>query len=523
VNVTDIDNDASAPIGTEDVFAADTAQLNEQSAQATPAEPTFADLGVAGPIVAALAEAGKERPFPIQSLTLPVALTGADIIGQAKTGTGKTLGFGIPLLQRVIAQDEPDAPTGAQRIPQALVVVPTRELAKQVAEDLVEASTKRDLHVVTIYGGKDFEPQIEAIKAGADVVVGTPGRLLDLYGRRILRLDGVATAVFDEADEMLDLGFLPDVERIVAALPTNRQTMLFSATMPGQVIALARRYMSHPTHIRAHDAGDTTQTGKNTKQLVYRAHAMDKSEMVARILQATGRGRTIIFARTKRTADRLGEELRDRGFNARPLHGDLNQQMREKALKQFREGQIDVLVATDVAARGIDVDDVTHVINYQCPDDDKTYVHRIGRTGRAGHSGVAVTLVDWDDVPRWKLINRELGLDLEEPVETYSTSPHLYADLDIPEGTKGRLKRQRPTAGQDAESGAGHSRRREAGSHGSQRSRGSSLRRRRPAEDAKSTGDAPVATADGEQPAAPKKRRRRRTHGGKSGEQAATN
>lgn len=407
-------------------------------------QETFADIGVAEPIVESLARAGITHPFPIQKLTLPVALTGADIIGQAKTGTGKTLGFGIPVLQRLLSTE----PTGA---PQALVVVPTRELAMQVAGDLAVAGSAFRPSIVTVYGGKDFEPQIRALKTGARVVVGTPGRLLDLYGRGVLRLDGVHTAVFDEADEMLDLGFLPDVERIVAALPAKRQTMLFSATMPGQVIALARRYMTQPTHIRATDAADTTQTSVNTTQFVYRAHSMDKAEMVGRILQAQGRGRTIIFARTKRTADKVAEELKDRGFQAQALHGDLDQERRERALKRFRAGTTDVLVATDVAARGIDVTDVTHVINYQCPDDDKTYVHRIGRTGRAGHTGIAVTFVDWDDMAKWGLINRTLGLDHAEPPETYSTSPHLFTDLGIPRGTKGRIGRGSRGAGATAE------------------------------------------------------------------------
>ncbi|GAA2088292.1 DEAD/DEAH box helicase [Brevibacterium salitolerans] len=431
------------------------------TAENTTAETrTFADFDVAPPIVEALSEAGITAPFPIQAMTLPVALSGADIIGQAKTGTGKTLGFGIPLLQRVHAPGEEGAPEPEGRSPQALVVVPTRELAHQVAGDLEVASRKRpSLRVLTIYGGKAFEPQLEALAAGVDVVVGTPGRLLDLHGRRVLRLDQVRTAVFDEADEMLDLGFLPDVERIVAALPTGRQTMLFSATMPGAVIALARRYMTRPTHIRSQDPADETQTNADTRQFAYRAHAMDKSEMVGRILQAEGRGKTIIFARTKRTADRLGEELRDRGFSARALHGDLNQQMREKALAAFREGRVDVLVATDVAARGIDIDDITHVINYQCPEDEKVYVHRIGRTGRAGRTGTAITLVDWDDLPRWKLISRALHLDLDSPEETYSTSTHLFEELGIPQGTKGRLKRRQPAAGEEREQGSGRSKR----------------------------------------------------------------
>lgn len=480
----------------------------------------FAELGVSGPIVASLAAAGITHPFPIQAMTLPVALSGADIIGQAKTGTGKTLGFGIPLLQRVTGKDEPGGETaeGDTRLPQALVVVPTRELAKQVAQDLVTASSQRSIDVVTIYGGKEFEPQINALKAGVDVVVGTPGRLLDLYGRKVLRLNKVRTVVLDEADEMLDLGFLPDVERIIAAVPANRQTMLFSATMPGAVITLARRYMNRPTHIRAHDNEDLSLTGKNTTQYVYRAHAMDKSELVARLLQAEGRGRTIIFTRTKRTADKLAAELSDRGFAVRALHGDLGQAQREKALKSFRDGTVDVLVATDVAARGIDIDDVTHVVNFQSPEDEKTYVHRIGRTGRAGNSGVAVTLVDWDDMPRWRLINKALGLDHDEPAETYSTSPHFFTDLGIPKGTKGRLPHKHgestDNTGEEKRSrGRESSGGRRGGGSGSSDSRrgGSSEGRRGGSSDSRRGGD-----GDSEAPRKPRRNReRRRTRGGK--------
>ncbi|MGO2035698.1 MAG: DEAD/DEAH box helicase [Brevibacterium sp.] len=489
-------------------------------------EPDFAELGVAGPIVASLAASGITHPFPIQAMTLPVALSGADIIGQAKTGTGKTLGFGIPLLQRVVGKTEdPAAPLdpeltpdivddGAEvRLPQALVVVPTRELAKQVAADLVTASTQRDIDIMTIYGGMDFDPQISRLKAGVDVVVGTPGRLLDLYGRKILKLHKVRTVVLDEADEMLDLGFLPDVEKIINAVPAHRQTMLFSATMPGAVITLARRYMSRPTHIRAHDNEDLSLTGKNTTQYVYRAHSMDKSELVARLLQAEGRGRTIIFTRTKRTADKLAAELGDRGFLVSALHGDLGQAQREKALKGFRDGRVDVLVATDVAARGIDIDDVTHVVNYQCPDDEKTYVHRIGRTGRAGNSGVAVTLVDWDDMPRWRLINKALGLEHDEPAETYSTSPHFFADLGIPKGTKGRLPRahgegeEERSTGQRSESRGRSS----EGRRGSDRSRGGSGQRRGGSSERRDD-----SSSSGDEAGKPRRnRQRRRTRNGK--------
>jgi superfamily II DNA/RNA helicase len=282
--------------------------------------------------------------------------------------------------------------------------------------------------------------------------VATPGRLLDLVNQGHLVLDRARTLVLDEADEMLDLGFLPDVERIIRLLPSDRQTMLFSATMPGAVISLARQYMNRPTHIRAAEPHDEGVSVANIKQFVYRAHDMDKIEMLARILQANGRGLTMVFARTKRAVARITDELQDRHFAVGAVHGDLAQGAREQALRAFRNGKVDVLVATDVAARGIDVEGVTHVVNYQCPEDEKVYTHRIGRTGRAGRTGISVTLVDWEDMPRWGLINKALGLDLAEPVELYSTSPQLYADLDIPEGVKGALPKQdRVRAGLDAE------------------------------------------------------------------------
>ncbi|WP_370164599.1 DEAD/DEAH box helicase [Streptomyces albogriseolus] len=389
-------------------------------------------------------------------MTLPVALTGTDVIGQAKTGTGKTLGFGLPLLERVTVPADVEAgrakPEDLTDTPQALVVVPTRELCTQVTNDLLTAGKVRNVRVTAIYGGRAYEPQVEALKKGVDVIVGTPGRLLDLAGQKKLNLSHVKALVLDEADEMLDLGFLPDVEKIINLLPVKRQTMLFSATMPGAVIGLARRYMSQPTHIRATAPDDEGATVANTKQFVYRAHNMDKPEMVARILQADGRGLVMIFCRTKRTAADLADQLKQRGFASGAVHGDLGQGAREQALRAFRNGKVDVLVCTDVAARGIDVEGVTHVINYQTPEDEKTYLHRIGRTGRAGAKGTAITLVDWDDIPRWQLINKALDLGLGDPAETYSTSPHLYTDLGIAEGTKGTLPRsERTRAGLDAE------------------------------------------------------------------------
>jgi superfamily II DNA/RNA helicase len=395
--------------------------------------PSFADVGVRPETVEALAKVGITHAFAIQELTLPIALAGDDLIGQARTGTGKTLGFGIPLLQRTLSAAE-----GADGMPQALVVVPTRELCVQVTADLVDAGRTRNIRVLSVYGGRAYEPQVEALRKGIDVVVGTPGRLIDLANQGHLELGGVKVLVLDEADEMLDLGFLPDVERIVTFIPEGRQTMLFSATMPGPIIALARRFMSNPVHLRA--SSDDNLTVPSTRKVAYRAHAMDKVEVLARILQARNRGLTMVFCRTKR------------GFASAAVHGDLGQGAREQALRAFRSGKVDVLVATDVAARGIDVEDVTHVINYQCPDDEKTFVHRIGRTGRAGKDGIAVTFVDWDDLHKWETIDRELDLKMGEPIETYSSSPHLYTDLDIPEGTKGRLPRsQRTREGLDSE------------------------------------------------------------------------
>lgn len=386
-------------------------------------------------MVDALATKGIIEPFPIQQQTIPMGLAGQDIIGQAKTGTGKTLGFGLPLLQSLGTNPAPGV--------KALVVVPTRELCVQVAEDLTLAASNRATQVAAIYGGKAYEGQVEQLKAGAQVVVGTPGRLLDLASQRLLSLKDVTVMVLDEADKMLDLGFLADIEKLFAQTSPTRHTMLFSATMPGPIVALARRFMNKPIHIRATDPNEGL-TQANIKHVVYRAHSLDKDEVVSRILQAEGRGKTVIFTRTKRAAAKLVEELNDRGFNAAAVHGDLNQEQRERAMAAFKAGKKDILIATDVAARGIDVNDVTHVINHTIPDDHDTYLHRAGRTGRAGKTGIAVTFVDWDDMHKWSLINRALDMGQPEPVETYSSSPHLYADLDIPEGSKGRLKTAGP-------------------------------------------------------------------------------
>ncbi|MDG4806337.1 DEAD/DEAH box helicase [Micromonospora sp. WMMD1120] len=484
------------------------------TAPVRPEAPTFAELGARAETVEALAAAGITRAFAIQEYAIPIALRGVDLIGQAPTGTGKTLGFGVPLLDRVFAPAE-----GGDGVPQALVVVPTRELGIQVAKDLAAAGRTRGVRVLPIYGGVAYEPQIDALRKGVEILVGTPGRLMDLQKQKHLRLDRVHALVLDEADRMLDLGFLDDVEKILAMLPEDRQTMLFSATMPDPIVTLSRRFLRQPMTIHA---GHTAETGPSpqTQQLVYRTHSMNKLEVVARILQAEGRGLTMIFTRTKRAADRVAEDLDFRGFAVAAVHGDLGQGARERALRAFRAGKIDILVATDVAARGLDVTGVTHVINYDCPEDQDTYTHRIGRTGRAGATGVAVTFVDWDDMPRWRIIDKTLGLEMPEPPETYHTSPHLYTDLHISTEVTGTLPTaERTRAGLSAEieedlGGTSRSRRGDGGGRGSRRGgerrgRGEG-RRDRSAAGTPADAAAPSADAEEEGTRTPRRRRRRR-------------
>ncbi|MGH3321410.1 MAG: DEAD/DEAH box helicase [Streptosporangiaceae bacterium] len=432
-------------------------------------------------------------------MALPIALDGKDLTGQARTGTGKTLAFGVAMLQRIDV-------AGDDRRPQGLVVAPTRELALQVSDDLTKAGAGLGARVTTLYGGRPYEPQIRDLRRGVDVVVGTPGRLLDLARQRHLDLSDVRVLVLDEADRMLDLGFLPDVERILALTPDQRQTMLFSATMPTQIVGLARRYLRSPVNIRAEQV-EENRTVPQTRQHVYRTHPMDKREILARLLQAEQRGRTMVFCRTKRTADRLAQELGDRGFAATAVHGDLGQQQRERALRDFRRGKADVLVATDVAARGLDVEDVTHVVNYECPADENEYLHRTGRTGRARRAGIAVTFVDWADIARWKVINAALGLPFPDPPETYSTSGHLYEQLSIPRDASGRV--------------AGHESRPRSDAHdGRPRGRGGRRRRLRagqPVEQVSATQDRhrdDRGTAD--HGAARRRRSRGRGRGGRS-------
>ncbi len=381
----------------------------------------FVELGVDEPTRASLASAGITSPFPIQSLCLPLGLAGVDLIGRARTGTGKTLAFGIPLVQRVdIARKEV----------QALVVVPTRELCIQVAGEVESAGRQAGVHVISIVGGRPIGPQIDELKAGAQIVVGTPGRLLDHMRQRTLKLDTVRMVVLDEADEMLDLGFLPDVETILRATPDSRQTMLLSATMPKEVIGLARRYMRQPTFV--HAESDEQQTVPETKQHFFQVHPLNRFEVLTRILDTPNRERVAVFRRTKRGVERTILGLKEQGYNAGALHGDMPQQVRERVMGQFRAGKIDVMVCTDVAARGLDVAGLSHVVNYDTPEDDKAYVHRIGRTGRAGAAGVAITFIAWNERSTAELIQERLNLKDEPIHEIYSTSDLLVELFDLP-------------------------------------------------------------------------------------------
>ncbi|TVR23906.1 MAG: DEAD/DEAH box helicase [Nitriliruptor sp.] len=384
---------------------------------------TFRDLGVHPTLCDALERQGISHPFPIQELTLPLALEGHDLIGQARTGTGKTLAFGLPLLQRLDV---------GRKATQALVIVPTRELCLQVFEDL-KVGTELGLTSISVYGGVGYDEQIDALTSGVHIVVGTPGRLLDHLNRGNLDLSGVTQLVLDEADEMLDMGFLPDVERLVAACQgQDRHTMLFSATMPTPIVKLARRYMEHPTFTRA-DYHEQRETDPNVEQHFFQVHRMDKPRLLARILQDQDRGGVYVFVRTKHMADRLVNELEDLNTPAVAIHGDLRQTTRERNLDRFRQGKATVLVATEVAARGLDVHGVTHVVNYDCPDDEKMYLHRIGRTARAGESGKAITFAEFNEVDRLNVIRKKLNATDTEVAQVFSTSPELAERFTLPE------------------------------------------------------------------------------------------
>ncbi len=340
----------------------------------------FAALNLRPELMQAITELGYTEPTPIQEGMIPLMLTGVDVIGQAQTGTGKTAAFALPILHKL----EPNG-----RLPQALVLAPTRELALQVADAMIEYSKRMRVRVLAVYGGQPYAPQINSLKRGVDVIVGTPGRMNDLIERKVLDLSGIKTVVLDEADEMLNMGFIEEVEKILDMTPPERQTSLFSATLPMRIRKLAERFMRDPQSVTVKRS---TLTLAGTEQRYYLVHESDKLNAVMNLLEMEAATSVLIFARTRAETSRLANELSQRGFPAEALNGDLEQNARERILGRFRENQIKVLVATDVAARGLDIDDISHVINYQIPDDPEVYVHRIGRTGRAGKTGIAISL-----------------------------------------------------------------------------------------------------------------------------------
>jgi superfamily II DNA/RNA helicase len=375
---------------------------------------TFDALGVSGDLVAALTERGIESPFPIQELTVPDALAGRDVCGKAKTGSGKTLAFGLPIIERV-GRAEP-------RRPKSLVLVPTRELALQVHDELAPLAESRGVRFLAIYGGANMERQIKALTKGVDVVVATPGRMIDLIDRKEVSVADLEIVVIDEADRMADMGFLPQVEWILRQAERQHQTLLFSATLDGVVDTLIKRYQHDPV---MHEIESSSVTVEEMEHRFLQVHQMDKAKVAASI--ARNVNRTMIFVRTKRGADRLAEQLEREGVSAQAIHGDLRQTAREKALADFSAGKLTALVATDVAARGIHVDDVDIVIHFDPPEDHKAYLHRSGRTARAGESGIVVTLVLWDQELEVKRLMKRIGVVQPIP-EIFSNDPRL-ADL----------------------------------------------------------------------------------------------
>ena len=381
----------------------------------------FAGLGLDPRLGDVLVKQGIFKPFPIQAETLPLALVGRDILAQARTGSGKTLAFALPSLNYLL--NHPFPGVADERDPEILVLAPTRELCQQVESVFQELGGQLGIKTMAVYGGTGYDSQIASITRGIDVIVATPGRLIDLMQRGELSLAHVKIMVLDEADEMLDLGFADAVERILSATNAQRQTLLFSATFSANIVSISRKYMKNPTRITVE--ADLTQGSGTAKitQVVWRAHQMDKLEILKMAFCSDLGERAIVFTNTKRNAQRVSDELVELGIKAVAIHGDMAQQARERSFANFSDGKAQVLVATDVAARGLDVEDVTLVVNLECPDDERSYTHRIGRTGRAGKVGTALTLIDWKDVLKWKNITDLLAGELpKDPPETYSTS-----------------------------------------------------------------------------------------------------
>ncbi len=353
--------------------------------------PTFEELGLSKPLLQAIAGMGFEEPTPIQEKAIPLAMAGRDVIGRAQTGTGKTAAFGIPLIERVVN------PQGA------LIIAPTRELAIQVAEELNKIGQYKRVSALPIYGGQDINRQIRALKNRPQIIVGTPGRLMDHIRRRTLRLGQVSMVVLDEADEMLDMGFIDDIKTILEEVPAERQTMLFSATMPKPIQELAQRFMNNPEHV---NVTPKEVTVPNMHQYYIEVQEQHKFDVFCRLLDVHSPELAIVFGRTKRRVDELAEGLNKRGYSAEGIHGDLTQAKRDSVMRHFKDGITEILVATDVAARGLDISGVTHVYNFDLPQDPESYVHRIGRTGRAGQTGVATTLVTPREINHLRMIER---------------------------------------------------------------------------------------------------------------------
>jgi len=381
---------------------------------AAPVHTTFEKLGVAPELVAVLKTQGITAPFPVQALTIPDGIAGRDVCGKAKTGSGKTLAFGLPLLMR--------AGPGAPRRPRALVLVPTRELAVQVADVLAPLGEGVGRRVAVVYGGADIERQIKKLRKGVDVVIATPGRLIDLSERGEVSVADIDVVVLDEADRMADMGFLPQVDWVLRRIERPHQTMLFSATLDGDVDRLVKRHLHDPVR---HEVSSARPTVESMEHRFLQVHQMDKVKVAASICR--GAAKVLVFVRTKRGADRLVEQLERERVRAAAIHGDLRQSSREKALEDFTSGRLHVLVATDVAARGLDIEDVDIVVHYDPPEDHKAYLHRSGRTARAGGTGVVATLVLWDQVLDVERIQKRLGLQAPF-TEIFSNDPRL-ADL----------------------------------------------------------------------------------------------
>ncbi|HJR81274.1 MAG TPA: DEAD/DEAH box helicase [Anaerolineales bacterium] len=394
----------------------------------------FSSLNLREELVQAITGLGYSEPTPIQTAIIPLMLQGADVIGQAQTGTGKTAAFALPILQNFTPQ----------RHVQALILAPTRELALQVADSMTEYGKHLNVRVLAVYGGQPYGPQISRLNRGVDIVAGTPGRLLDLIERNALNIKHVRTVVLDEADEMLNMGFIEDVERILGETPPERQTALFSATMPPRIRSLANRFMRDPQHV---NIKRETLTLTSTEQRYYLVHESDKTNALTRLFEIEPIKSALIFARTRAETSQLANELVIRGIPAEAIHGDLDQKAREAVLSRFRSNQLKVLVATDVAARGLDIEDISHVFNYHLPDDAEVYIHRIGRTGRAGKTGVAITLL----APREKRRLREVEALTKQPITKMElptvSEIHRHREAQVVENLKiwlgrGRYKRE---------------------------------------------------------------------------------